>query len=92
MAKDYERINVLFPKEVARELRKTIPEGERSQFVVEATRKELRRKQLRKALNEGAGIWKDEDYPHLKTVEDIHRWLEEFRRPGEERLSKLRRR
>ncbi|MBI2846018.1 MAG: hypothetical protein HYX86_05675 [Chloroflexi bacterium] len=89
MSKDYERINVLLPKKVVEELRESVPEGERSRFISEATQKKLARLRLAKALKIGAGAWKDEDHPDLNTVEDIHRWLEELRRPGEERMSRL---
>ena len=37
----------------------------RSEFVVKATRKELRRIQLLQAIKEAAGAWKDEDHPDL---------------------------
>lgn len=90
MAKDYERVSVLLPKKVVEELRESVPEGERSRFVSEATRKALARLRLAYALKRGAGAWKDEDHPDLQTIEDIHRWLEELRRPGEERMSRLR--
>lgn len=90
MRKKSERLNVLFPKEVAEALRESIPEGERSRFISEATRKELHRYRLLKILDKAAGAWTDGEHPDLQSIDDIHRWLEEMRRPGEERISKLR--
>lgn len=43
MSPKFERINIIFPKEVAEKLRK-IPSGSRSQLVVEATQKALQEK------------------------------------------------
>jgi hypothetical protein len=40
MSPKFERINIIFPKEVAEKLRK-VPSGSRSQLVVEATQKAL---------------------------------------------------
>ncbi|MEW6230312.1 MAG: hypothetical protein AB1700_19875 [Bacillota bacterium] len=39
------------------------------------------------ALEAAFGAWTDENHPDLKTVEDIHRWLDDIRRPVEERLT-----
>jgi len=40
----FERINIIFPQDVARKLRQAVPSGERSRVVVEATRKALEEK------------------------------------------------
>ncbi|NPV81520.1 MAG: hypothetical protein HPY52_14875 [Firmicutes bacterium] len=41
---------------------------------------------VKQALRETAGAWTDENHPDLTSIEDIHRWLEEIRRPTNERM------
>lgn len=83
------RLNVSFPSEVLEELKKTVPSGERSQLIVQATQKELKKRRLLLALKEAAGAWRDENHPELKTVDNIHHWLNQLRTPTEQRLSDL---
>ena len=83
------RLNISFPPEVLEELKKFVPSGERSQLIVQATQQELKKRKLLLALKKAAGAWKDENHPELKTVDDIHRWLDQLRAPTEERLSEL---
>jgi len=47
-------------------------------FVVEATRKELKRIQFLQALREAAGSWKDEEHPELKE-KGTYQWVREQR-------------
>jgi len=48
-------------------------------LIVEATRRELRRRELMAALDESAGAWSEENHPGLDTMDDIHHWLDEQR-------------
>lgn len=79
------RLNFSFPVEVVEELRELVPEGERSEVVVEGTRKELARRRLKKALDVGAGAWSEEEHPELRTPADTLRWLRELRASWEHR-------
>jgi hypothetical protein len=47
-------------------------------FVVEATRKELRRIHFLEALQEAAGSWKDENHPELKE-KGTYQWVRDQR-------------
>lgn len=73
------RINVTFPVSLLKELREFIPRQERNQFIIETVEKELRRRQLSKALQESAGAWSDEDHPDLMTVEDVNDYVRRLR-------------
>lgn len=73
------RINLALPAGLLQELRETIPPRQRNQFIVELIERELRRLRFLKAWDEAAGAWSDEDYPHLKTREDIDRWVRSLR-------------
>jgi hypothetical protein len=80
MAEIRERMNLYLTKPVADELRRLIPARERTRFVEEVLRRELRRRKLREALKRSYGAWKDEDHPELATFEDVNRWIEEERK------------
>lgn len=41
---------------------------------------------VKQALRETAGAWTDENHPNLNSIDDIHRWLEEIRRPTNGRM------
>jgi len=83
------RMNVVFPEEVMEELRTLIPEGKRTDFVVDATRERLLRERQRQALAAAAGSWNDESHPNLQTAEDVRRYLEEARATDVERQARL---
>lgn len=73
------RINVILPSELYQELSETIPPRKRNQFIVELIERELRRMRLLRTLEETRGAWSDEDYPHLKTREDVDRYVRQLR-------------
>ena len=73
------RINVTFPLSLLEQLRDYIPRRQRNKFIVEATENELRKILLHAALDESAGAWSDEDYPHLMNVEDVNQYVRELR-------------
>lgn len=80
MASDTVRINVVFPADVAEELRDLVPPRQRSRFVAEAVEAELRRLRQRTAIRESAGAWRADDHPGLEDGAAIDRWVAEGRR------------
>lgn len=84
-----ERLTVIFPADLARELRELVPERERSKLIVEATRDKLTRLKQKKALALTAGAWADEDHPELARPEDVTNWIRELRSTANERLERL---
>jgi hypothetical protein len=74
-----ERVNVIFPGDVLKELRELVPVKHRSELVVQATKEKLALLRQQQAVRNAAGSWKDEDHPELQTEEDLTRWLGEIR-------------
>ena len=58
--------NFLLPEDLLDTLRKVVPGRQRSKVVAEAVRKELKRIQLTKSLQNVFGAWKEKDHPELK--------------------------
>ena len=58
--------NFLLPEDLVEELKKTVSKRQQSKVVAEALRKELKRLNLRKALEESFGAWKDKNHPELE--------------------------
>jgi predicted Holliday junction resolvase-like endonuclease len=75
-----ERLNLYLSKDVIDDLRRQVPDRERTSFVEETLRRELRRRKLLEAIDASYGAWQDEDHPELATPEDIDRWIEEGRK------------
>jgi hypothetical protein len=73
------RINLTLPGALLRELYETIPPRKRNQFIVELIERELRRLRLLKVLEKTSGAWSDEAYPHLKTRDDVDRYVRQLR-------------
>lgn len=77
--KEKHRITITLPLEVVKDLRELVPRGERNRFIVGAMQKELLRAKLLHALEVSFGAWSDEDYPALKTDEDIDHFIRGLR-------------
>ena len=82
-----ERINVVMPASVVAELRRLIPPRERSRFIARATADRLLQLKQRKALEEAAGAWKDENHPEL--ADGVEAWRDELRRATWERWKEM---
>lgn len=73
------RTTFVLPAEIAENLKKFIPDRKRSEFVAEAINQHLHRMVYQQGLELSFGKWKDEDYPHLCTQEDVERYICEMR-------------
>jgi metal-responsive CopG/Arc/MetJ family transcriptional regulator len=73
-----EKAHLVFPQDLLQSIDKLVGKRKRSKFVVEATRKELKRVQFLQALKEAAGTWKDENHPDLKE-KGTYQWVREQR-------------
>lgn len=85
------RMNVVFPDDVAQQIRELVPEGHRTEFVVEATRRSLIRERQLRAIDSAVDAWTDSGAP--AGDESIRKELEELRgldRQREEYLEGLR--
>ena len=74
-----ERINVIFPDDVLRELRQLVPPKQRSQLIVQATAEKLSLLRQQIAVKKAAGAWKDVEHPELQTDEDFAQWIAQIR-------------
>jgi Arc/MetJ-type ribon-helix-helix transcriptional regulator len=77
------RMNVVFPDDVAEQIRDLVPEGKRTEFVVAATRRSLLRERQLRAIDEAFGAWADSGGP--TDTEAVLQELEEGRSADRER-------
>jgi hypothetical protein len=79
MSKGTVRTTFVLPSEIAEKLKEFVPDRKRSEFVAEAIDQHLHRMVYQQGLELSFGKWKDEDYPHLRTQEDVERYIREMR-------------
>ena len=82
------KAHLVFPEDLLHAIDGLVGKRGRSKFVVEATRKELKRIQFLQALQETAGSWKDEDYPEL-TEKGTYQWVRDQREMENTRLKEF---
>jgi hypothetical protein len=80
------RTHIVIPEPLVNEIDRVVGKRGRSQFLMQAAEKELRRLQQIKALERASGAWKDKDHPELKG--DAARWVRELRKENERRIRK----
>jgi metal-responsive CopG/Arc/MetJ family transcriptional regulator len=72
--------NLSLPSDLVDEVDAIAGRRNRSSFVEDAIRKQLKRERLRIALEHTAGAWSAEDYPEFATSEQVVEWVRERRR------------
>ena len=82
------KAHLVFPEDLLQAIDKLVGKRRRSKFVVEATRKELKRIQFLQALQEAAGSWKDEAHPELKE-RGTYQWIRDQREMEDKRFREL---
>ncbi len=83
---DRRMIPIRMPADLLDEIDKHVGPRGRSQFIIEASRRELLRQKQAEAVGEAAGAWKDQDYPEVATadtVEGLNTYLRKIRREAE---------
>ena len=78
---------VQLPPDVVAGIDKYAGAGQRSAFITELARRELRRREQQEALRAAAGAWKDEDHPEL--AEGSAAWVRQIRAETEERFRRI---
>jgi len=84
--KDKAKTHLVMPEDVLIQIDELVGKRKRSQFVTQATRKELKRLQLERALQNAAGAWRDEDHPELAKA-GTERWVRDLRALDERRAA-----
>jgi len=82
------KAHLVFPEELLQAIDKLVGKRGRSKFVVEATRKELKRIQFLQTLQEVAGSWKDEEHPEL-VEKGTYQWVRDQREMEDRRFTEL---
>lgn len=78
------RAHIVLPEELIDEIDRTVGRRGRSRFIARAAATELRRLRQLKALEKGAGAWKERDHPELRG--GAARWVARLRQQGERRV------
>jgi hypothetical protein len=73
------RTTFVLPIETAKKLKEFVPDRKRSEFVTKAIEQYLMSIAYEEAIESSLGKWKDEDYPHLRTKEDMENFICELR-------------
>ena len=71
---------IRIPADLLRDIDEHVGPRQRSQFIIEASQRELIRRKQMEALQEVAGAWKVQDHPELPgTVEGLREYLRQLR-------------
>lgn len=74
------RTHVILDDEVLEAIDDKVGQRGRSRFLEEAAREKLERIALQEAIRTGAGLLKDEDYPHWRDTASVQEWVRASRR------------
>jgi len=80
---------IRLPVDLLAELDSLVGRGQKSKFIIEATKKELLRLKQRKALQAAAGIFKGKEYPQFATHADVSAWVRNLREETERRRREI---
>jgi hypothetical protein len=69
------RTHVILDDEVLEAIDDKVGQRGRSRFLEEAAREKLERIALEEAIRTGAGLLKDEDYPHWRDTASVQEWV-----------------
>lgn len=75
------RTHIVIPEPLVSEIDRLVGKRGRSEFLIQAAEKELRRLQQIRALENVSGEWKDKDHPELRVGAD--RWVKELRQESD---------
>ena len=81
------RTLVSMPPDVVEEIDQTVGVRNRSRFLTDLARRELRRREQQLALNAAAGAWKDKDHPEL--AKGAAAYVSKLRKDDKERILRL---
>jgi hypothetical protein len=80
-------IMVPFPPEVIAEIDKIVSEADRTAFLVDLARREIKLNRQRNALRAAKGAWKTEDHPEL--AQGAAQWVHDIRQESVKRFADI---
>lgn len=86
MATTVSRINITLPKNLIVDLKKAIPERERSRVIAEALKEKITRMKREESLKKLKGIWAKAGGISLKSEKDIKAWRKSLWSSAEKRF------
>ena len=84
-----QRVMVPFPPDVIAEIDKIGSHGNRTSFLVELAKREIKLNRQRNALRAAKGSWKPKDHPEL--AGGAAKWIREIRQDSVKRYEKIKR-
>ena len=81
------KLSITLPKELANEVRLTVPKRRVSAFFAEAIKRYMAQYKQKVALEKGFGAWSSENHPELKTPEDTVIYVRRLREAYRGRLT-----
>ena len=82
-----QRTHVILPVDLVTDIDKLVGKRGRSEFIAEAARDEIQRRQQRNALRAAEGAWKGEDHPELK--DGAAAWVGQMRAESGKRFEEI---
>lgn len=74
------RTHVILDDEVLKAIDDRVGQRGRSRFLEEAAREKLERIEVEAAIRDGAGMLKEDDYPHWRDTASVQEWVRASRR------------
>jgi len=71
------KISISLPRDLYEEIKPLAPNL--SSFIAQGLREFVTRERARRAIEESAGAWSDENHPELREPHDVERYVREIR-------------
>ncbi len=84
-----QQIMIPYPPEVIAEIDKIVNDGNRTAFLVDLAKREIKLNRQRQALRAAKGAWKPEDHPEL--AQGSAQWVRDIRQESVKRFEKIER-
>jgi metal-responsive CopG/Arc/MetJ family transcriptional regulator len=72
-----------------KELDKITGQRERSKFIVEAINEKIAKIKMKNIVTECAGAWKIENHENFRTIEDVVKEINKYRKDSDSRIKEL---
>ena len=83
------KIHICCDPSMIKELDKITGKRERSKFVVEAINEKIARVKMKNIISECAGAWKIENHENFRTIKNVVKEINEYRKDSDSRIKEL---